>query len=88
MVEIRLYEWEEIIGTFRGVVKEEFSISIRIEDSQLVLHSDSVEAKMAEEQLNGVLIGMKIALLRTDIPEKPLLIRINGSAGPTPQENQ
>lgn len=80
--EIRLREWEELIGTFRGIVKKEFGISICIEDSKLVLHPDSVEATMAEEQLDGVHMGTKIALLRTDIPEKPILIRIDGrSAG-------
>jgi hypothetical protein len=73
--EIRLQEWEEIVGTFRGIVKEEFRLSILIDNSCMVFNDESTEAQIVEEKLNRTKSGEKIAILRTDIPEKPLVIR-------------
>jgi hypothetical protein len=73
--EIRLEAWQEVIGTFRGIAKEDFRTTVLLGNSRVIFYPESAEAKMIEEQLNGRLIGEKIAILRTDIPEKPVIVR-------------
>lgn len=80
--EIRLQEWTEAVGTFRGISKENFSISILFDDFQVVLYPDEVEAKRVEEQLESATVGDKIAILRTNILEKPVMVRINRGREP------
>jgi hypothetical protein len=80
--EIRLQEWTEAVGTFRGILKENFSISILFDDFQVVLYLDEREAKRVEEQLESATVGDKIAILRTNILEKPVMVRINRGREP------
>jgi hypothetical protein len=38
---------------------------------------ESYDGKLLKEKLNRVKIGNKISILRTDIPEKPILVRVD-----------
>lgn len=76
--EIRLREWEEVTGTFRGFMREDFSVAVLFDYFQLIFNSESIEAQIVEEKLGKVLVGEKIAILRTDLQFQPLVIRIDG----------
>jgi hypothetical protein len=75
--EIRLREWEEIVGSFQGIEKDDYSISVMLNNFRVTFNAESNEAKIIEESLNSGLIGERIAILRTDSSAKPLLIRID-----------
>jgi hypothetical protein len=73
--EIRLEAWQEFVGIFRGIAKDEFRIAVLFNDSRVIFNPESHEAKIVEKRLNGGFIGQRIAILKTDISERPLLIR-------------
>jgi hypothetical protein len=73
--EIRLKEWEEIVDIFKGIVREDSSLSVLFNDFKITFHPGSVEGRIVEEALNEGLVGEKIAILRTDIPTKPIIVR-------------
>jgi hypothetical protein len=74
---ILLREWEEIQGIFRGLVEEKNLVFIQFDDSQLVFSSEALDGEIAKNKLNGRLIGNRISILRTDISEKPIIIRVD-----------
>ena len=74
---IYLSPYEEACGVFRGLEKDDYSVSVLFEDFQVAFNSDSTEAKIVEEALVEAIPGEKIAILRTDIPEKPIIVRID-----------
>ena len=79
---IRLREWEEIVGTFKGIEKDDFSINIILKDFKVAFNSDSTEAKIVEEALVEAIPGEKIAVIRTDILDKPIIVRISKESCP------
>jgi hypothetical protein len=72
---IRLKEWEEIVGRFEGLEKDEFTLLVQFEEFHFILNSASHEAEIIEKLLSSNLIGRKIGLLRTDLIEKPFIAR-------------
>ena len=85
MVEIRLKEWEELCGTLKSLEKDDFSVSIHIGDCHLVFNSESSEGKTINEKLDGVMIGSRLSILKTDIIEKPIIIKVDKlEQDPTP----
>ncbi|MBK5190960.1 MAG: hypothetical protein JJE19_05655 [Methanosarcinales archaeon] len=79
---IYLSPYEEACGVFRGLEKDDYSVSVLFEDFQVAFNSDSTEAKIVEEALVEAIPGEKIAILRTDIPEKPIIVRISKESCP------
>jgi hypothetical protein len=77
---IRLKEWDELVGTFEGLEKDDFTLLVHFEGFHFILNSMSHEAEIIEKLLSSNLIGRKIALLRTDLIEKPFIVReiVNG----------
>jgi len=67
--------WEEIIGEFGGISENDHFIFLRIGNKVLSFKKGSIEAKNIQENLNAKYVG-KISVLLTDIPKKPLLIRL------------
>jgi len=82
--EIRLKEWEEIIGIFKGVEKDNFRVSVLFGDLKLIFNLESPETKILKETLDGVMIGNKISILKTDISEKPIFVRVDKTGQDTP----
>jgi hypothetical protein len=74
--EVYLLPWCEFVGIYRGLFIKDDRIHLTISDNILSFLKDSVEAKVVQERLNDFLVGRKIAILRTDEPEKPLCIRL------------
>lgn len=74
--EVLLAFWMEVIGVYDGHHVNNDFVSVRIGDKLLSFPRQSIEAEIIQNQLKHELIGRKIALLRTDNPATPLLIRI------------
>ncbi|MDI6811521.1 MAG: hypothetical protein QMD80_07635 [archaeon] len=72
---VYLDAYEEVIGTLRGIEKDEFTISLIFDDFQVIFNLDSEEGEIVEKTINSGLIGEKIGLLRTDSPDNPLIFR-------------
>lgn len=71
---IHLKAWDEVVGTFRGLEKDEFTLLVQFEGFHFILNLASHEAEIVEKLLNNK-IGRKIGLLRTDLVEKPFIAR-------------
>jgi hypothetical protein len=75
--EIKLQPWDEIIGTLKIVETAEDTITAVIESYQsleiaLSYLKDTPEAAVIQNSTN--ILGQRIALLKTDNPEKPINI--------------
>jgi len=68
--------WTEIIGELQEISSDESFIYLKIGSKMLSFPKESDEASYVQTRLATNLIGRKIAMLRTDIPRKPLLIRL------------
>ena len=68
--------WVEIIGELLEISSDEYSIYLKIDNKVLSFLKESIEAKYLQQILDDSVIGRKIAVLRTDISEKPLFIRL------------
>jgi hypothetical protein len=76
--EVKLRPWEEIVGVLKTVETDTETVTAIISCTQnleiaLPYPKDTTEATTIQN-LNKHL-GQKIAILKTDIPEKPLIIR-------------
>jgi len=67
--------WDEIVGIFEGVSVDEDFTYITINDKLLAFHKDSNEGRHVTKRLANVKLGSRIAILRTDSIETPLLVR-------------
>ena len=80
--EIQLRPWDEITGILCGLEANDFEISAilsytRSEDIAITFPKNSQEATLLKQNLNN-LLGQKIAILKTDNPQQPLIIKILG----------
>jgi hypothetical protein len=71
---IRLNPWEEACGTLRSVVEDFPYLTLDFGKFRVVLGSD--EASAIKNLLTDELIGKRISVLRTDLPDKPALMRV------------
>jgi len=76
--EVKLQPWEEIVGTLKTIENDTETITAIISYTQnleiaLPYPKDTTEANTIQN-LNKHL-GKKIAILKTDIPDKPIIIR-------------
>jgi hypothetical protein len=71
---IRLKPWEEACGRLQGVAEDYPYITLDFGKFRVVFGSD--EANAIKDQLTEELIGKRISVLRTDIPDKPALMRV------------
>lgn len=73
---ISLLPWFELVGIYEDLYVKDGYVHLTISNKTLSFPEDSVEAKEVQESLDDVLVGRKIAVLRTDIHEKPIRIRL------------
>jgi len=77
--EVRLKSWEELQGTLTRLEANDYEISAiftctRNIDMAITFSKDSKEATILEKALNN-LLGQKIAILKTDRPQQPIIIK-------------
>jgi len=70
---IRLKPWEEARGTLQDKHEDYPCITLDFGKFRVVLGSD--EANAIKDQLADELIGKRISVLRTDLFDKPALMR-------------
>lgn len=71
-----LRAYEEAVGIYKGLDRGEFELVVLFDNFKVIFPSESMEADVLEKELNDDLIGQKITILRTDIPERPLLVSV------------
>jgi hypothetical protein len=71
---ISLEPWEEAVGIFKGIEYGDYEVSLLLGDCRIVFPADSPEASILKS-LGRRLVSKRIGVLRTDDPQKPLLIR-------------
>jgi hypothetical protein len=71
---IRLKPWEEACGRLQGVAEDFPYLTLDFGKFRVVLGSD--EASAIKNLLTDELIGKRISVLRTDLPDKPALMRV------------
>jgi uncharacterized protein YihD (DUF1040 family) len=82
MVRGQLRPWEEVIGLMRDISKSETEVELVIFVSSLdreVIFSfpvDSLEAKIMSEKLSKNMNDRSIAILRTDLKDRPIVVRM------------
>ena len=71
---IHLMPWMEISGRLRGISRDDYFTYVRIGNVVLSFANGSPEAKFLMQRLDKW-VGQKVAILRTDIPKKSLMVR-------------
>jgi len=78
----KLARWQEVIGRLNELKKKESTVEVSIEIggdiSTIEFPRDSTEANILLEALRDVDEGQKIGILRTDLPNRPIVIRSKG----------
>ena len=74
--ETYLFPWFEAVGTYHGLSVNDCYVHLKISDKTLSFPTDSNEVKHLRDRLDDSLIGSKIGILKTDIREKPIRIRL------------
>ena len=74
-IHVHLKPWMEIRGKLQKIETDEHNLYLDIDRTHLVVRREVVEASLIENDLTKNKIGFDIAILRTDIPDKPILIR-------------
>jgi hypothetical protein len=69
----RLSPWEEACGRLLGIAEDYPYMLLDFGKFKVIL--GSAEANLMKTQLNEELIGKQISVLRTDLPDKPILVR-------------
>jgi len=71
-----LPSFSEIVGMFNGLVIEGEFTHVKIDDDVLSFQNETQEAAFLKQFLTDNIVGKKIGILRTDNPDKPILIRM------------
>jgi adenylate kinase family enzyme len=74
-----LKPWEEAVATFEDLQTTDENVTLKLSTKKEIIISypkNSKEAETITQTLTNIPKGTKIAILATDIPEKPLLVRI------------
>jgi len=73
--------WEEAVGIFRGLGIEGDVLKVTFNDSDVIpFFINSPESEILKSKLGDQCIGKKVSILRTDIDEKAILVRILGGS--------
>lgn len=71
-----LRNWHEIVGTLIDISSDDDCIYVVINEIMLSFVRDSEEASYISQTLNRSIIGRSVGILKTDLPERPLRIRL------------
>jgi hypothetical protein len=74
----RLRPWEDACGRLIGIAEDYPYLVLDFGKFRVILGSK--EADSIREKVDEEMIGKRISVLRTDLPDKPLLVREIGSA--------
>jgi len=78
-VNLRLNPWEEVSGTYKALEICEDNLVLTLTTTPKDLHvtypKESLEAQTLTEALKTIQPGKKVAIIKTDLPEKPIAIR-------------
>lgn len=72
---IRIKEWHEVCGTFRGLQRVDNGITVTFDGFELLLYTEA-EAEIIESMLDDSLLGTRVSILRTDLADHPLLVKV------------
>ena len=75
----RLKPWEEACGRLTGIAEDYPYLVLDFGKFRVIL--GPTEADSIREKVDEGTIGKRISVLRTDLPDKPVLVREIGSAG-------
>ena len=70
-----LESWMEIIGTLHKISEDDYFLYLGIDNKVLEFRKGSKQTLCILNRLDDSWIGQNIAILRTDLPDKPILIR-------------
>ena len=73
MESVRLQFWEEGIGTLRSI-SDEGPYKI-LDFGKFKLRLDEIEIAALGDLLTEKLIGRRISIMRTDLPNRPMILR-------------
>jgi len=73
---IYLKPWMEIRGKLHKISEDDSHIYLSIGNKVIEFRKESDEGSYIKYKLNGDFVGKEIAILKTDIPKKPLIIRV------------
>lgn len=71
-----LAPFSEIVGTYNGLVIKDHFTHVKINGYVISFPNGTKEATLLQQFFNENMVGRKIGVLRTDLLDKPLLIRL------------
>lgn len=74
--EPHLTPWSEVVVIYNGLVIEEHFTRVKINGNMISFPNGSKEATLLQQFLKENMVGRNIGILRTDLPDKPHLIRL------------
>mgnify|MGYP001558297466 CR=1 FL=1 len=80
-LEVWLPPWSEMVGIYDGIGIEEDFTHVKINGKVISSKNGTKEATLLQQCLNEKMIGRKIGVLRTNLPDKPILIRMIDQKG-------
>lgn len=73
---IRLDPWEEVVDTVKSLTESPNRLVVEVGSGRLEFPIGSEEAAILRETLDGN-SGQRIRVLRTDLPDRPLLVEVD-----------
>ena len=71
-----LEAWTEIVGTLLEISTDEYCLLLQINEKLIRFRKGSKEASYIQTNLNNKFLGRELSLLKTDLPEKPLIVKL------------
>jgi hypothetical protein len=73
---IRLDPWMELVGILQGLNFDKWCVYVEISNKLLSFSQESLASEIALNSLRGIAIGTRIGILFTNLPDKPVIIRV------------
>lgn len=75
MKEVYLRLWDEVLGVYQGVEITEIQATLLLRKLRIRFPVHSPEAEILKK-LDDSFLGKRIGILKTDVPNKPVVIRV------------
>ena len=72
---IRTAPWSEVIGVLHSLSDDDSYVYVRIANTLLSFHKESEESGAILKNLSKDMLGKKIGVLFTDLPNEPIIVR-------------
>ena len=76
-----LEQWMEIRGKLNKISKDDYCLYLNIDNKVLEFKKESTEASLIQNILDESCIGKEIAILKTDLQDKPIIIHFVSKKG-------